>query len=137
MTHISKRVLSDEVKKNILDSFDAIVGNLKSQNQASVFLATALTETERIMIAKRLVAAFLLRHNIDQNEIAETLKLTPATISKLRLWVKLNQKGFEFVFSQLEKERGKKIAKQILYRLLDYALKASTGNVRKIVNLKT
>lgn len=136
MTQISKRVLDKGVKEDLFDSLYSSLGNLKSNDKVKLFLETTLTETERIMIAKRLVAAFLIRHNVEQNEISNLLKLTPATISKFRMFIKLNSSGFDLIFNELEKRKNQKLTKQILFKILNYAIRAASGDVQRITNIK-
>ncbi len=93
------------------------------------FLSSILSETETIMIAKRVVAAFLLRHNIESEKIQNILKLTPATVARLKLWIQTHQDGFDIIFDKLERQRRSEIAKQILFKILDYAIRAGSGRV--------
>ncbi len=129
MTHVSKRRLEPKVNKYVVDSLTYILKDINSQNEMEKFLVSAISETERLMIAKRVVAAFLLRHNIESEKISEMLKLTPATIARLKLWVQTHKEGFNIIFSKLEKQRRKEIAKEILYKLLKYAIESASGRV--------
>lgn len=136
MPHLSKRVLDSKIKKDLLISLPLVLKEARTQNEAEIFFGAILTETERLMISKRLIAAFLLRHNIEAQKIGDILKLSTATLSKLGLWIKLNQEGFNLIFNKLEKERRVTIAKEFLYKILDYAIRASTGHVRNIIKVK-
>ncbi len=119
------------VKKDILDSLTNVIKDLNEVDDVEKFLQSVLSDTERMMIAKRITAAFLLRHNIESNKIEKILKLTPATVFRLRLWVQTHQEGFDIIFDKLERERRNKTAKEVLYKLLDYAIKAGSGRVPK------
>jgi hypothetical protein len=92
-------------------------------------LSSVFSETERLMIAKRITAAFLLRHNIESLKIQNLLKLTPATVFRLKLWIQTHQEGFDVIFNKLEKQRRNGLTKDILYKILDYAIKAGSGRV--------
>lgn len=127
MTHLSRRQLGLEAKKYTLDSLSYIFKEIDTKQEMDKFLNSILTETERLMISKRVVAAFLLRHNIEEAKISDTLKLTPATISRLKLWIQTRSEGFELVFKRLEKARRMLIVKKIMYKLLNYALNAALG----------
>lgn len=129
MPHLSKRVLEPEIKKDILESFTRVVKEIDSFNDAEGFLSAVLTDTERMMIAKRITAAFLLRHNIGSERIQEMLKLTQGTVFRLNLWIQTHREGFDVLFDKLGKERRFRIAKTIFYKLLSYAIKAASGKV--------
>lgn len=129
MTHVSKRKIEPEIKKQILDSLTLLIKNLNNVPDTEKFLSSILSETERIMIAKRVVGAFLLRHNIESEKIQDILKLTPATVARLKLWIQTHQEGFDMIFNKLERQRQGEIAKEILFKILDYAIVAGSGRV--------
>jgi len=131
MPHISKRLVEPEVEKQILESFTSLIKDLNTFHDTDKFLSSVLSDTEKLMIAKRITAAFLLRHNIESKKIQELLKLTPSTVFRLKLWVQTHQEGFDIIFDKLERQRRSKITKEIFYKLLDYAIKASA---RKMPN---
>ncbi|MCX6705259.1 MAG: Trp family transcriptional regulator [Candidatus Woesebacteria bacterium] len=131
MTQVSKRKLDSKIEKELLDSLSYIIKELKTKEDVDKFLSSSLTKTERLMIAKRVLTAFLLQNNIEDQRISVTLKLTPATITRLKMWIKLNKDGFDLVFKKLAKKDKEDIAKQILYKFLNYAVKAAFGRVPK------
>jgi uncharacterized protein YerC len=129
MTHISKRKIEPKIREHILNSFTLLIKDLDDVPDTEKFLISILSETERMMISKRIVAAFLLRHNVEPCKIQDILKLTPATISRLKLWIQTHQEGFNIIFDKLEKQRKWKITKEILFKILDYAIRAGSGRV--------
>lgn len=129
MPHVSKRKIEPEIKKHTLNSLTFLIKDLNSVPDTQKFLSSVLSETERIMIAKRIVAAFLLRHNIESEKIQDILKLTPATVARLKLWIQTHQDGFDIIFNKLERQRRSEIAKEILFKILDYAIRAGSGRV--------
>jgi uncharacterized protein YerC len=129
MPHVSKRLIDSKIKKDTLDSFTFLVKDLNNVSDTDKFLSSVLSETERLMIAKRITAAFLLRHNIESLKIQNLLKLTPATVFRLKLWIQTHQEGFDVIFNKLEKQRRNGLTKDILYKILDYAIKAGSGRV--------
>lgn len=131
MPQISKRKLKPEVKKNLLDSLSYTIRELKTKKNVDSFLSSALTDTERIMIAKRVLTAFLLRNNIEEKKIGDALKLTPATITRLKMWINLRKEGFDLVFNKLNKKSNENLAKQIFYKFLNYFIKAALGTPQK------
>lgn len=131
MTQVSKRKLDSKIEKELLDSLSYLIKELKTKEDVDKFISSALTKTERLMIAKRVLTAFLLQNNIEDKRISTTLKLTPATITRLKMWINLNKDGFDLVFKKLAKKGKEDIAKQILYKFLNYAVKAAFGRIPK------
>lgn len=131
MPQISKRKLEPQIKKDLFDSLSYTIKELKSKSDVDKFLSSALTDTERLMVAKRVVTAFLLRNNIEEKKVGDTLKLTPATITRLKMWINLKREGFDLVFDKLDKRSKENIAKQILYKILNYSIKAALGRTPK------
>jgi uncharacterized protein YerC len=132
MTHVSKKRIDPEIWKYITDSLTYLIKNLNSTTDTQLFLDSILSDTERLMISKRIIMAFLLKHNIDSENICEVLKLTPATVSRQKLWIQTHRKGFDIIISKMENRRKGDVAKEILYNILDYALRASSGNISAI-----
>ncbi|MCX6705341.1 MAG: Trp family transcriptional regulator [Candidatus Woesebacteria bacterium] len=129
MPHVSKRIIDSKIKRNALGSFTLLIKDLNNVSDTEKFLSSVLSETERLMIAKRITAAFLLRHNIESQKIQNLLKLTPGTVFRLKLWIQTHQEGFDVIFDKMEKQRRSELTKEILYRILDYAIKAGSGRV--------
>jgi uncharacterized protein YerC len=131
MPQVSKRKLEPQIKRDLIDSLSYTIKELKSKSDADKFLSSALTDTERLMVAKRVVTAFLLKNNIEEKKIGDTLKLTSATITRLKMWINLRREGFDLVFNKLEKRNRENIAKQIFYKILNYSIKAALGRTPK------
>jgi uncharacterized protein YerC len=129
MSQVSKRVIDPKIKQHTLNSLTLLIKDLDNVPDTEKFLSSVLSNTERLMIAKRITAAFLLRHNIESNKIGDILKLTPSTVFRLKLWIQTHQEGFDIIFNKLERQRRNEATKEILYKILDYAIKAGSGRV--------
>lgn len=136
MTHISKKWIDPKVWRYVTDSLVYLIKDLNNTPDTRKFLDSILSDTEKLMISKRIVLAFLLKHNIGTDKICDLLKLTPATVARQKLWIQLHQEGFDIIFSKMEKRRKGDMAKEILYNLLDYAIRASSGNISAITRKK-
>jgi len=131
MSQVSKKVLKQEVKQDLYDSVSYILKELKTKEEVDQFLSSSLTDTERLMVSKRVVTAYLLRNNVEEKKIGDTLKLTPSTISRLKMWINLKRDGFNLIFNRLDKRTGENTAKQILLKILNYSIKAAFGRTPK------
>lgn len=129
MAHLSKRVLKPEIRDQISTALVHIVKTLDSGNDVDKFLNTILSPTEQLMIAKRVVASYLLIHNVPGNEICDLLKLTPETVCRLKLRMLLAGKDFDSIIKKLETLKRNKIIKEILFKILNYAIVTGSGRI--------
>jgi uncharacterized protein YerC len=127
MPQVSKRKIEPKVEKELLDSLSYIFKELKTKAEVDSFLSSALSKNERIMIAKRVLTAYLLDNGVEETQIGRTLKLTNATITRFKMWIKLNKSGFDLVFKKLQRKGAEDLGKQILASLLKYASSAAFG----------
>ncbi len=131
MSQVSKRKLKPEIEKDLFDSFSYVIKELETKNEVDKFLSSALTDTERLMVAKRVVTAYLLKNKVEEKKIGDILKLTPSTITRLKMWINLRKEGFDLMFNKLEKRSMQNLAKQILLKILNYSIKAAFGRAHK------
>ncbi len=131
MPQISKRKLKPEVKKDLFDSLSYTIKELKTKEEVDKFLSSALTDTERLMVSKRVVTAYLLKNKVEEKKIEDTLKLTPSTVTRLKMWINIRNKGFDLVFKKLDKRSIENSAKKIFLKILNYSIKAAFGRTPK------
>lgn len=103
MPHLSKRKLDNKTRRLLLDAFSSLFSNL-NKTKADNLLTTILTDTERLMIAKRIGASLLIREGSTEIEIAQALKLSTATVSKFSLIIRAGDKAtWDFILHKLER----------------------------------
>ncbi|MBI2103851.1 hypothetical protein HYT59_02510 [Candidatus Woesebacteria bacterium] len=91
------------------------LSKIKDPETASEFFSDLLTETERIMLAKRFTVSVLLIRGKSPSEIKDTLHVTYSTIGSVASWVKnakpatrkllmtlSNQKEWENILDRIE-----------------------------------
>lgn len=112
MPHISKKELSSKILKQIQHDFKYLLYSEK--NRIEIF-ENLLTETEYIMLAKRLAMVLLLTKDTQQSVIALKIQVSKSTVSRLALdyengrfdafkrYLKKNIKNEEELFKSLEK----------------------------------
>ena len=113
MTHVSRKKLSEQTEKQLIDGLKAVFRNLNPVNVDKVF-STLLTETEQVMLAKRLTAAFMLSEGASYEEIANSLHLTEQTISRIHFEMSHLQLEYKYLFSKLTPLKRKRIMKALL-----------------------
>ncbi len=129
MPQVSKRRIDPKVEKELQNSLAYIIKDLKTKDEVNEFLSSALTDTERVMVAKRVLTAYLLENGVEESQIAQTLKLTNSTITRFKMWIKLHKSGFDLVFKKLKKKGVEDVGKQVLLKILKYASNAAFGRV--------
>lgn len=104
MPQVSKVKVNKELDGRIREAFYSSISTLKTPEAAEQFLKDLLTPTEITMLSKRLAIAILLEKDYQYREISQTLKVSFATINKVRLWLELGGKGFKEAIGRILKE---------------------------------
>lgn len=133
MPHLSKRKLDAKTERLLNSALFSLFSNLKS-SQAERLIRTLLTDTERLMLAKRVGASFLISENVPQNKISESLKLSEETVHKFILIINAGDKStWEFILGKLKRWQEFSILREALKEAGTYALKKfSRGMAGKI-----
>ena len=115
MPHISKKRLDPRVQKQILYFFKTIIADLKTEEETAAFLDSLMTNTEKLMLAKRLAMVVLLTERIPDSEIVKTLKTTHSTVEKMKLMLDKRIGGYQIGLKKLEQRPDwKKLKKNLL-----------------------
>lgn len=131
MPHVSRKMVPEETKKVLKEALVFVFSNLKPDEVKKAF-SSLLTETEQIMLAKRLGISFLLNENIDDVNIADTVKTTRQTVARIRLQLKAGlAEAKDFLLRRLSSWKRirilKNTAKQIAISAVKRILRASVG----------
>lgn len=81
MTQVSKYRLSEDVKNQIESYFNQTIANLTTKSQVQRFFNEFLTNTEKIMFAKRLAIGILVSRGYEHRHISRSLKVSTTTVS--------------------------------------------------------
>ena len=85
MPHISSKKLKKENLQKLYNEFSIALEKSAKKSWIKLFLNDFLTQTEKIMLAKRFAVIYLLSKNIPTSYIAEALCMSPATIFRMSL----------------------------------------------------
>lgn len=114
MPQLSKNKLDAATRDEILKNFYFAVASLKQEADVALALDDLLTKTERLMIAKRIAAVFLLSQGWRLRDISRTLKMSTATILHLRTKADGGKNGYTFILDLLT---GRVRSRKFLERL--------------------
>ncbi|MEK7604424.1 MAG: Trp family transcriptional regulator [Patescibacteria group bacterium] len=84
MTHISKKRIKKEVATELADQFLTFLSLATSKKEARILANELLSQTERVMLAKRLAVVVLLVRGYSFGQIEEALGVTRQTA--IRVW---------------------------------------------------
>lgn len=113
MTQISRNPLDKETNQEIQATMWWLLARLNNDSDIKKFLNCLLTKTEKIMLAKRLAIAFLVNRNYNYRDISDALKVSTATVCKIKESIEKTEGEYEIFIKKLEKrEELKKFAKQ-------------------------
>lgn len=117
MTPVSRHKLDPRIEEEIIRVFINELAKTTDKNKFESLITFLLSQSEKIMLAKRLTAYVMIDQGFLDSEIAKTLHLTRITVAKQRLNY------------QLSKERKEQVVKLIqkpsLLEILDFLLKPS------------
>lgn len=101
---VSQRELDTELEKKMFGVWLEALAVCRDEVSADELMRDLLTDTERIVIAKRMAIALLLSHGYGYTEVANILKVSPPTISKVKRWLDERGAGFRKVLSLMEED---------------------------------
>ena len=85
MPHISSKELDGQYFKNIYNQLISVFDTAGTKRKSDALLGELLTDTEKIMFAKRLAAVCMLYEGVSKSYISEILFLSPSTIDRISL----------------------------------------------------
>jgi len=113
--------LSKEERIKTLDALYTAAGAVRGRAAMKLFLRDLLTESERIMLGRRILIARLLLQNETYDSIRDGTGAGYATIERVHKWLKDQFPGYETAIAAMEEEFGKrdfkrKYARSMLFR---------------------
>ena len=106
MTYVSKKPLKKDVKKRLDEQFIKTIVALRTTPGGKNFISELLTESEQIMLAKRLMMIFMLAEGISQYRIKQLLHVSSSTVAHIGLGFKSGK--FEHIRSVCRHKKSHK-----------------------------
>ena len=104
MTRISKKKLQRDVLLRLHKRFADSLAKISTENQANQFLNALLSETERIMLGKRLATIVMISEGLSTYKIRETLGVSVSTTLLMR--EKYDTGEYSFIVSFYKKKEN-------------------------------
>jgi len=105
---VKAKNLTKEHKIEILDGLYTAAGSLKGRAAMKLFLRDLLTESERIMLGRRIAIARLLLAGERYEDIQNKLRVGATTIGKVQQWLFDQMPGYEQAIKGMEEEFTKR-----------------------------
>lgn len=129
MPQVSRWKLTKEDEQNLLDALQLVFIKLTKNEDMNAFLKSLLTDTEKLMLAKRLAIVVLLNENLPEGQIAEALHVTRMTVAKMRYYLDSHGEGYQLALQKLKEQQLMDDFKRLLFRFLSYGAKAAGGRI--------
>lgn len=101
---VRPRKLNKDDKIKYFDALYTAIATLKSRDEVKIFLRDLLTESERIMIGRRIIIAQRLLEDKSYAEIKQELSVGVDTIMRVHKWLEDENYGYEETIKKLQKE---------------------------------
>jgi len=96
--------LSNQERTETFDALYTAAGTLKGRDAAKNFLKDLLTESEQIMLGRRILIARALLSGTTHDEIVEKYNVGKDTTMKISRWLDDQLPGYEQVIKDMNKE---------------------------------
>lgn len=113
MTHVSRKKLERNKEKELISALKEVFTGLKKYEVDKIF-SDLITETEEVMLAKRLAVVVMLSENAPYEDISASLNLTNQTISRIHAEVNYRKDVYQFLIRRLAPWKRKELLKAIL-----------------------
>lgn len=104
MTHISRKKIKKDVAGELADQFLTFLALARTKQDARVLARELLSQTERVMLAKRLAVVVLLVRGYSFSQIEDALGVTGQTV--VRIWKQIREGKFEKIVRYARKHTG-------------------------------
>ncbi len=105
---VRAKELSDEERIKTLDALYTAAGTVRGRVAMKTFLRDLLTESERIMLGRRILIARGTLAGRSADDIAEEMRVGYDTVYKVRRWLDDQFPGYENAIREMEKEFAKR-----------------------------
>ena len=103
-----KEQMTEQEIIKTLDTLYTAASAVKGRTAVKMFLRDLLTESERIMLGRRIIIARLILSRETYDDIRRRLGVGYSTISRVEKWLQDEFSGYEQAISGLEKEIDKR-----------------------------
>lgn len=104
MAQVSSQYIKPEVKDKLQSLLVNCISRCSQVSLAADFVGDLLTDTEKVMISKRIGIALMLLKRVGAREISDKLKVSFPTIYKVKTWLNVKGSGYRSLLESILKE---------------------------------
>lgn len=104
MAQVSSQYIKPEIKDKLQSLLVSCISRCSQVSLAVDFVEDLLTNTEKIMISKRIGVALMLLKRVGAREISEKLKVSFPTIYRVKTWLDFKGSGYRTLLESILKE---------------------------------
>ncbi len=108
MPQLSRKKLRPDVENRVRELLATCIQRCRETGATENFIETILTDTEKLMIAKRVSIALMVLKQYKLLEITKTLNVTGNTVRSVAVWLDRMGKEFVELLSKIADEDQKK-----------------------------
>ncbi len=119
MSRVQSKKIPKNEKQELLNEFWSLVVLLKTREEIENFFRDLLSESETIMLARRIRVAKMLLQEKSYEDISKGMQMSHITIANVHKWLQGRNEDYTQIFPRLVKEleaqkktKAKKIAQQ-------------------------
>lgn len=132
MTPVSRVKLDSEAQEKVEGILISELCRITNTDTLLPLINNLLSESEKLMLAKRMAVFVMAEHGIPDSKISEVLHMTRVTVAKLRLSYQLSKERKDLIVETIKSESLWKELKPLLKDILfKYAIPAAFGRIPK------
>ena len=108
MAQVSVQYIKPEVKDKLQSLLVSCISRCSQVSLAADLVEDLLTNTEKIMISKRIGVALMLLKLVGAREISDKLKVSFPTIYRVKTWLEVKGGGYRSLLESIIKEDAAK-----------------------------
>lgn len=124
MSQVSKKILPKAIEERLFQNLWESFASIGNPAEAKTFLEDFLSPTEKVMFAKRIAIAILLKKKYDFRSISSLLKVSTTTVNNIYKLINLKSKSYNLL---IEKYNKKKATKELFQELERYFYRLNPG----------
>jgi hypothetical protein len=103
MPHVSGKKLDSDFSDRLFKDLIGILAASRNKNLLSKVAHELFTETEKLMLAKRIAIILMIQSQTPQQKIVGILKVSPSTVAKMSLYMEIGKYASIVKISRKEK----------------------------------
>ena len=108
MAQVSVQYIKPEVKNKLQSLLVSCISRCSQVSLAADLVEDLLTNTEKIMISKRIGVALMLLKHVGARQISHKLKISFPTIYRVKTWLEIKGGGYRSLLESIIKEDAAK-----------------------------